>query len=231
MNYTSVRKGIFLSRPNRFIARVLVEGTEETVHVKNTGRCKELLREGAVVYLQTAKNPARKTAFDLIAVEKLRDGKSPLLINMDSQIPNFVVAEWLPHSGLFSPGATIRNEVSYGSSRFDLYVTDGERRAFLEVKGVTLEQDGLALFPDAPTLRGARHMRELAQCVREGYEAYVIFLVQMKGDYGFSPNATTDPDFALALSQGHKQGVKVLCLDCRVRPDSIVAHESVQLML
>ncbi|MBO5755298.1 MAG: DNA/RNA nuclease SfsA, partial [Clostridia bacterium] len=169
MKYEQVEKAVFLSRPNRFIAKVSLHGKEETVHVKNTGRCKELLTNGSVVYLKKSDNPARKTAYDLVAVEKKRDGDT-LLINMDSALPNAVAAEWLPTSGLFSPMASIKREVTFGKSRFDLYIEDGERHAFIEVKGVTLEKDGVAYFPDAPTERGVKHLYELAEAVKQGYE-------------------------------------------------------------
>ena len=230
MNYRCVKKGIFLSRPNRFIAEVMIDGRVHTVHVKNTGRCKELLLEGATVYLEESENPNRKTALDLIAVEKMQEDGSFLLINMDSQIANGVVEEWLPSCGLFSENLQIRREVFFGASRFDLFVRDGERRAFIEVKGVTLEREGVALFPDAPTLRGTKHVKELADCIKQGFEAYVIFLVQMKGVNGFCPNENMDPAFSLALREARKKGVGVLCVDCRVSPDAIVADQRVELL-
>ncbi|MBQ8388897.1 MAG: DNA/RNA nuclease SfsA, partial [Clostridia bacterium] len=165
MKYENVIAAKFLSRPNRFIAHVEIDGRAEVAHVKNTGRCRELLVAGATVYLAVSDNPERKTKYDLIAVEKAREGKPPLMINMDSQIPNGVACEWARSCGLFSPEAKIRREVTYGRSRFDLYVEDGARRAFIEVKGVTLERDGVALFPDAPTERGVKHVDELAACI------------------------------------------------------------------
>lgn len=217
MRYEKVKEAVFLSRPNRFIAKVLLEGQEETVHVKNTGRCKELLIPGTRVWLSESDKAERKTRYDLIAVEKA----GQLLINMDSQLPNAAAAEWLPQSGLFSPEAKLRREVTWGASRFDLYVEDGDRKAFLEVKGVTLERDGLALFPDAPTQRGVKHLKELAACIREGYEAYVLFVIQMKEVTAFSPNEATDPAFAAALRQAEEDGVKILAYDCAVTPDSM----------
>lgn len=227
MQYRRVVTGQFVSRPNRFIARVLIGGAEETVHVKNTGRCRELLVPGCAVWLAVADNPARRTAYDLIGVEKVRPDKPPLFINMDSQAPNEVVAEWLPHSGLFSPEAVIRREVTRGESRFDFYVEDGGRRAFLEVKGVTLEQDGVALFPDAPTERGVKHLRELTAAVAAGYEAYALFVVQMKEIRCLRPNDETHPAFGEALRQAAAAGVTVLAVDCAVTPESLTVEAAV----
>lgn len=227
MKYNTVIPARFLARPNRFIAKVELEGREETVHVKNTGRCRELLVPGNTVYLALGENPGRKTKYDLIAVEK-RPG---LLINMDSQLPNAAAAQWLPKSGLFSENALIRREVTYGASRFDLYVEDGDRRAFLEVKGVTLEQEGLASFPDAPTERGIKHLKELGAALSEGYEAYVLFVIQMKGVHSFCPNEKTHAAFARALRQAAKDGVQVLAMDCQVRPDSMEIDQPVPVIL
>ncbi len=221
MRYGRVVAGQFIRRPNRFIAQVELDGAEVTVHVKNTGRCRELLVPGCTVYLAAAENPARKTAYDLVGVEKMRPGKPSLCINMDSQAPNEAVGEWLPKSGLFSPAAVLRREVTYGDSRFDFFVEDGERRAFLEVKGVTLEQDGVAMFPDAPTQRGVKHLRELATAVPAGYEAYVLFVVQMKEIAVLRPNDGTHPAFGEALRQAAAAGVKVLAVDCAVTPESM----------
>lgn len=220
MKYKNVIHGIFLSRPNRFIANVEINGVLEKVHVKNTGRCKELLIAGAEVYLSISDNPIRKTKYDLIAVKKKTDNKT-ILINMDSQIPNDVVSEWLQNSGLFSAKASICREVTFGSSRFDFSVSDGDRKAFLEVKGVTLENDGLALFPDAPTERGVKHIRELIRAVEIGYEAYVLFVIQMKGVQKFTPNKQTHLEFANALKAAEHRGVKILAMDCIVSEDSI----------
>ena len=174
MKYNNVIKGTFLERPNRFIAKVLINGIVETVHVKNTGRCKELLVNNATVYLEKSNNPNRKTKYDLIAVEKQYKNNFNL-INMDSQSPNDVVYEWIKKGELFSQNAVIKREVKYGSSRFDIYVEEADRKAFVEVKGVTLENDGVALFPDAPTERGIKHINELSNCVKNGYEAFIIF--------------------------------------------------------
>lgn len=232
MKYQNIVKGIFLSRPNRFIAKVEVNGIEETVHVKNTGRCRELLKEGVTVYLEKSSNPNRKTACDLVAVEKLREGKENLLVNMDSQIPNAVAFEWLKgENPLFSQNAKIRREVTFGDSRFDLYVEDGERKAFVEVKGVTLEQDGYALFPDAPTERGVKHINELVKAKEAGYEAYILFVIQMKEIHSFSPHKEMHEDFAEALLKAHNKGVKVLAYDCQVTPDSMEIDQEVSVIL
>lgn len=222
MRYNRVIAGSFVERPNRFIAHVQVDGQTETVHVKNTGRCRELLVPGCTVYLSVSDNPARKTKYDLIAVDKHRPDGSVWRINMDSQSPNEAVAEWLPSCGLFSPGACIRREVTYKGSRFDFYIEDGEKKAFLEVKGCTLEREGLARFPDAPTERGVKHLRELTACVEAGYDAYVLIVIQMKGVTAFSPNDATDPAFGEAMRQAARGGVHILAVDCRVREDGMV---------
>lgn len=221
MRYNHVIEGTFLSRPNRFIAHVEVDGKKETVHVKNTGRCRELLLPGCTVYLAVSDNPARKTKYDLIAVEKHRPDGTVWRINMDSQAPNEAAAEWLPHSGLFSDAAVIRREVTHKGSRFDFYIEDGDRKAFLEVKGCTLEHDGIAKFPDAPTERGVKHLRELTACPEEGYEAYVLIVIQMKGVRVFSPNDVTDPAFGGAMRQAASSGVRVLAVDCLVGSDEM----------
>lgn len=221
MKYDRIIGGRFLSRPNRFIAKVEINGTEETVHVKNTGRCKELLVPGCIVYLSVADNPARKTQYDLIGVEKLRNGEPPLMVNMDSQIPNAAAEEWLKKGTLFSKDALIRREVRYGNSRFDLYIEDGERKAFMEVKGVTLEKEGVALFPDAPTERGVKHIKELIACKKEGYEAYILFVVQMKEVHTFAPNDETHPAFGDTLREAAEAGVQIIAMDCIVTPESI----------
>ncbi len=226
MKYKNIIAGKFLSRPNRFIATVEINGSPETVHVKNTGRCKELLIPGAKVYLAASNNPARKTKYDLIAVTKTTKDKR-ILINMDCQIPNDVVDEWLKVSDLFSDKASITREVTFGSSRFDFYVSDGKRKAFLEVKGVTLEKDGVALFPDAPTVRGVKHIHELIRAAELGFEAYVLFVIQMKGVQKFIPNAQTHPAFADALLQASGSGVKIIAMDCVVTKDSIEIDEQV----
>ena len=220
MTYGTVREGRFISRPNRFIAKIELDGREETVHVKNTGRCRELLVPGCRVVVQQSANPARKTAYDLIAVYKEREGKPPLLINMDSQAPNKAALEWIK-GGLFSRDASVYPEKTFGSSRFDLYVEQGDKKAFVEVKGVTLEQEGAVMFPDAPTERGVKHLRELAEAAAQGYEAYLLFVVQMKEVSLFRPNRATHPEFADALRAAADAGVRVLAVDCIVTPDSM----------
>ena len=220
MTYKNVCEGVFLSRPNRFIAKVQIDGTEQTVHVKNTGRCRELLISGCTVYLEKTDNPQRKTAFDLIAVKKQRENMPDLLINMDSQAPNKAAFEWIK-GGLFSQNAAVYAEKTYGKSRFDLYVEDGDKKAFVEVKGVTLEDSGVALFPDAPTERGVKHIRELISAVKDGYLAYILFVVQMKGVHVYRPNKLMHPEFADALRDAQAAGVNILAVDCTVTPNSM----------
>ena len=201
MFYANMVPGIFLSRPNRFIAYVEIDGRTEIVHVKNTGRCRELLPPGARVWCQRSDNPARKTKYDLITVQK-----GSLLINMDSQAPNTAAGEWLRAGGL-GEIENLRRETVHGDSRFDLsFVKDG-RQCFLEVKGVTLENQGVCAFPDAPTERGVKHLRELTELRRQGRCAAVLFLVQMKGVHAFSPNDGTDPAFGAALREARGAGV------------------------
>ena len=224
MRYPKVRTGTFLSRPNRFIAHVEIDGEEAVCHVKNTGRCRELLVPGARVYLVAAESSARKTKYDLVAVEKGR-----LLINMDSQAPNKVAAEYLPR---LLPGlTTLRPETSFGSSRFDFYAEAGEERWFIEVKGVTLEEGGAALFPDAPTQRGVKHLQELCRCVDQGYRACVLFVVQMKGVRYVAPNQATHPEFAQALREAAAHGVRVEAVDCLVTPDTLAPDQPVEVRL
>ena len=226
MNYERIRKAFFIERPNRFIAYVQLDGEKETVHVKNTGRCAELLVPGAPVYIQESVNPARKTKWDLIAVEK---GKR--MINMDSQIPNKVVQEWIEGGNLFPDVRLVRPETTYGNSRFDLYVEAGDSRIFIEVKGVTLEEDGVCRFPDAPSDRAVKHMEELVRAKKEGYETYVFFVIQMKDVRYFTPNTDTHPAFAEALKKAAAAGVKILAYDCEVTSDSITIREPVDVVL
>lgn len=227
MRYKNITAAEFISRPNRFIARVRVNGKEETVHVKNTGRCRELLAEGCCVYLEKSDNPARKTQYDLVAVEKLRSGKPPLLVNMDSQIPNAAVEEWLRKGELFSEQAVIRREYTYGESRFDFRIEDKGRTAFLEVKGVTLENGGIASFPDAPTERGVKHIHELIRARKEGFDAYILFVIQMKEIRELRPNDVTHRAFGDALRLAQAEGVNILAYDCIVTPDSITIDEPI----
>lgn len=226
MHYTDIIEGKFLSRPNRFIAHVDINGSIEVCHVKNTGRCKELFVPGAAVFLQKSSNPNRKTKFDLIAVIK-----NGILINVDSQIPNAVAAQWIENGGLFPDVTYLKREKTYGNSRFDLYVETPERKAFIEVKGVTLENEGLACFPDAPTERGVKHVQELCKCINDGYEAYILFVIQMKGVRSFSPNWKTHPAFGEALLAAEKAGVHILAYDCDVTKDSIFMKDVVPVLL
>lgn len=216
MKYEKIEIGKFLERPNRFIAYVEIAGQTETVHVKNTGRCAELLVPGAEVYVQKADQAERKTQWDLIGVKK---GKR--MINMDSQIPNKVVEEWIRKGNLFPNATLIKPEQTYKQSRFDFYIEEDGRKIFMEVKGVTLENDGIVKFPDAKTERGVKHLNELCEAVKEGYEAYVMFVVQMKGVKYFTPNMATHPEFGNALKQAQEQGVRILAYDCKVTKNSI----------
>lgn len=231
MQYASVIRGQFCSRPNRFLAVVRIGGQEEIVHVKNTGRCRELLIPECTVYLSRSDNPNRKTKYDLIAVEKQREGKPPLLINLDSQIPNAAAAEWLETGSLFSANAVFRREVTHGSSRFDFSIMDGNIQSFLEVKGVTLEQDGIALFPDAPTLRGVKHLQELTACQQAEIPAYLLLVIQMKEIRAFRPNDAMHPQFGEALRWAAAAGVTLLARDCIVTPDSITIDAPVPIQL
>ena len=226
MQYQRIEKGRFLSRPNRFIAHVELDGRTEVVHVKNTGRCRELLIPGATVYLEKSDNPARKTQYDLIAVEK-----GTLLVNMDAQAPNQVFREWV-EAGNFQEGLTLlRPETTWGDSRFDFYWEAGERRGFVEVKGVTLEEDGHACFPDAPTERGVKHLNELTRCQADGYEAAVCFVLQMAGMKDFAPNDRTHPAFGDALRQAAQAGVRIMAQECIVTPDSLTIGAAVPVLL
>ncbi len=226
MQYQNVCGARFVARPNRFVAQVLLDGQPETVHVKNTGRCRELLVPGATVYLAGGDNPHRKTRYDLIAAEK-----GPLLVNLDSQAPNKVFGEWA-QAGHFRPDLTLlRPETVWGNSRFDFYWEAGARRGFVEVKGCTLEQDGHARFPDAPTLRGVKHLEELVRCRAEGYEAAVCFVLQMDGMRDFAPNDVTHPAFGDALRRAAAAGVEVLAMECRVTPDTLTMDRPVLVRL
>lgn len=221
MEYRNIVAGTFIERPNRFIAHVKIRSKVEVVHVKNTGRCAELLQPGATVYVQEAENPERKTKWDLIGVKK-----GSRLINMDSQIPNKIVEEWIRSGNLFPDATKIKAEQKYQNSRFDLYIECGERKIFVEVKGVTLEEDGIVKFPDAPTERGLKHIQELCEAVKAGYEAYVFFVIQMKGVRYFTPNMETHPQFGEALQRAQEEGVHILAYDCRVMKDRIeIANE------
>ena len=215
MKYGKMIKGTFLSRPNRFIAQVEIDGKEETVHVKNTGRCRELLPPGAEVWCEVSNNPSRKTKYDLITVRK-----GDRLINMDSQAPNTAVKEWLLSGGL-GLIENLKAESFYGDSRFDFSFTMDGKPCLMEVKGVTLENDGICAFPDAPTERGAKHLRGLTQAVKEGYTAFVLFVIQMPDVKYLHPNDKTDPAFSAALREAAENGVNVLAMDCAVTEDEM----------
>jgi len=228
MRYDNIKKAIFLERPNRFIAHGLVEGEKEVIHVKNTGRCRELLVPGAEIYLEEFDNPNRKTKWDLIAVEK-----GTVLINMDSQAPNKVVGEWLLDNDIddFQKITLIKSEAKYRSSRFDFYLENEKKKMYMEVKGVTLEVNGVAKFPDAPSLRAVKHIEELICAKEEGFEAYVIFVVKMKGIDYFTPNHETHPEFREALMKAEEKGVKLLAYDCIVKPNELKIDKPVKIML
>lgn len=222
--YEQVKDGIFLSRPNRFVAHVLAGGQEEICHVKNTGRCRELLVPGARVTLSVSKNPARKTKCDLVAV-----WKGDTYINMDSQAPNRAAGEALKR---ILPGVrTVKGEVTHGDSRLDFCLETDKGRVFVEVKGVTLEKDGLALFPDAPTHRGVKHLHSLVRCVEEGWGACVLFVIQMKGVHSFAPHEAMHPEFAKALREAAAKGVQVLAYDCAVTQKGMALDKPVPVKL
>lgn len=221
MKYTNQYPAIFISRPNRFIATVDIEGTIETVHVKNTGRCRELLIPGVKVMLEKSNNPDRKTKYDLVMVYKENLG----WVNIDSQMPNALVREWLESEPEEFSGLTlIKPEYTYGDSRVDFYLERGDEKILIEVKGVTLEIDGIGYFPDAPTERGVKHIRELIKARREGYVAYIAFVIQMNGIKEVRANMNTHREFGVALEEAQKAGVKVLMLECNVSENEIKIH-------
>ena len=225
MRYENMVPGIFLRRPNRFIAHIEIGGKEEICHVKNTGRCRELLTPGAKVWCQESKNPARKTKYDLICVQK-----GSRLINMDSQAPNAAVKEWLLGGGL-GEVSNVKPETTHGGSRFDFSFCKDGRQCFLEVKGVTLETDGVCAFPDAPTTRGARHLTELAGLAKDGYGAYVLFVIQMADVEYLHPNDATDPAFGAALREAAEAGVQILAFDCAVTQETMALRHPVPVHL
>ena len=225
MNYQTVVPGIFRSRPNRFIAHIEIDGEEQVCHVKNTGRCRELLPAGAQVYCQFCDSPTRKTKYDLIAVQK-----GSRMINMDSQAPNAAAKEWLASGGL-GDLTDLRPETLHGDSRFDFSFTKDGKPCFLEVKGVTLENDGICAFPDAPTERGAKHLHGLAQAVKDGYGAYILFVIQMQDVRYLRPNDATDPAFGKALRDAAAAGVRILAMDCAVTPNTMVIRKPVDVRL
>ncbi|MDR1703886.1 MAG: DNA/RNA nuclease SfsA [Clostridiales bacterium] len=226
MVYKDIHKGIFLRRPNRFIAEVEINGGIEICHVKNTGRCADLLQAGATVFVERSVNPRRSTKYDLVSVYK-----GERLINMDSQAPNRAFGEYLMAGG-FMPGITlIKPESRFGGSRLDFYAEAGERKAFIEVKGVTLEDNGVALFPDAPTQRGVKHLNELTRCAAGGYDAFAVFVIQMKPVDYFTPNNKTHPQFGAALAEAVHAGVSAMAFDCEVTADSMAIGSLVEIRL
>ena len=227
MEYKNIKEGIFLSRPNRFIANVLIDGKAEVCHVKNTGRCREILKEGVKVYLEKSDNPERKTLYDLVSAVK----DNGILLNIDSQAPNKVVGEWLEAGGLFCDITYLKSECTYKNSRFDFYVERENEKIFIEVKGVTLEKDGVYMFPDAPTERGAKHLKELSECVKDGYSAYVIFVIQADFAKYMTPNKAADEKFSEALLGASKSGVKVIALTCDVSEKTLKIKDEVKVIL
>ena len=226
MKYENIKEGIFIERPNRFIAYVEIDGNPEKVHVKNTGRCKELLRKGVRVYLEKSSNPERKTAYDLVGVEK-----NGLMVNMDSAAPNKAAGEWLASGGLFPDVEVLRPECTYGNSRFDFYLETKENKMWLEVKGVTLEAEGVAMFPDAPSLRALKHVEELITARENGYEAGILFVVQMEGIRYFTPNRQAQPAFAQALERAEAAGVGLYAYGCHVTRDSMQISYEIPVIL
>ena len=226
MKYTEIVAAEFIERPNRFIAYVNIAGERTKVHVKNTGRCRELLQEQAEVYLEKSANPERSTAYDPVAVDK-----TGRLINMDSNAPNKAVGEWLLKKELFPSLTNIRAEKTYKTSRFDFYVETEKEKIFLEVKGVTLEEGGTGMFPDAPSLRAVKHVEELIQAKKEGYEAYILFVIQMKDILNFTPNRRTQPTFCRILREAHRSGVHILAYDCNVWEKGMEIDAPVEVIL
>ncbi len=226
MQYKNIYPASFLSRPNRFIAIANVNGEETVCHVKNTGRCRELLTPHARILLEKSENPLRKTAFDVVSVYK-----GDRLINMDSQAPNRLFYEWVQKEHLFKNITLLRPETTYHSSRFDFYIETEKEKNFVEVKGVTLEKDNIALFPDAPTERGIKHINELITAMNEGYKAYIVFVIQMQGVKYFSPNDETHPAFGEALRKAAKAGVNIMALDCCVNPKEVCIHQPIPVIL
>ncbi|MBR5110462.1 MAG: DNA/RNA nuclease SfsA [Clostridia bacterium] len=219
MKYGNITQAAFLSRPNRFIAQVDIRGQRETVHVKNTGRCRELLVPGCEVWLTAPGTPGRKTKYDLVAVRK----DTGVLFNIDSQAPNRAAREWLGRQDF----SRVVQEYAYGGSRIDFYMERGSERYLMEVKGCTLEKDGIGYFPDAPTERGVRHIRELIRAKAQGFRAILAFVIQMEGISEVRPNAATHPEFGMAMEQARGAGVEIVFCLCRVRPDELVITSSI----
>ena len=226
IRYEKMKQGVFLARPNRFVAHVRIGGREEICHVKNTGRCRELLLPGAEVWCQHHDDPGRKTAWSLITVRK-----GERLVNLDSQVPNKLALDYVKQGGLGFAPQMVKPEQTYGNSRFDLYYEAGERRGFVEVKGVTLEDGGVARFPDAPTQRGRKHLLELQAAVEAGFDAWVLFVIQMADIRRFEPNWPRDPDFAEALCRAAEHGVQVRAVECFVTEDSLAITKEVPVAL
>ena len=226
MIYKQVKQGKFISRPNRFIANIEIDGDTQVCHVKNTGRCRELLIPGTRVFVQKSDNPMRKTIYDLISVYK-----DDMLINMDSQAPNRVFYEWAKQSGYFKNLTYIKPEYKYKNSRFDFYIEADGKKIFVEVKGVTLENEGIVSFPDAPTQRGVKHINELIDAVNSGYEAYVFFIIQMERCTCFTPNAENHKEFADALANAKEKGVIIKALNCTVTPESLEAKDFIEVKI
>ncbi len=226
MKYENIIKAKFISRPNRFIAEVNIDGNIEIAHVKNTGRCKELLIAGVTVYVQKSDNPLRKTKYDLISVVK-----NGMLINMDSQAPNKVFGEWVQHGNFVTDVELIKPECKYGNSRFDFYIEGNGKKIFAEIKGVTLEENGVVMFPDAPTERGVKHIKELCECVKNGYEGYIFFIIQMDQCRYFTPNKATHPEFAEMLKIASSCGVNIRALNCIVTKDELKIQNEVEVRI
>ena len=226
MKYENIRKGIFLKRVNRFIAHVLINDKIEICHVKNTGRCEEILINGNEVYVQEFDSDKRKTKFDLISVKK-----GNRLINIDSQVPNKMFYEWVKEGNLFEDLKVLKSEVFYKNSRFDFYVEHLNKKVFVEVKGVTLENDNIVLFPDAPTSRGVKHLNELISAKQEGFDAYVVFIIQMNGVKHFTPNYKMHKEFGETLVKCKQNGVNIIAFDSYVSDDEIRIKNSVEVVL
>lgn len=226
MNYPNIHKANFIDRPNRFVAHGTLNGETVTIHVKNTGRCRELLTPNAEIYLVKSENPARKTPFDLVAVKK-----GDYLINMDSQAPNKVFQEWVEKGGFLPDITKIKAEYTHGDSRFDFYLEQGDKSILVEVKGVTLEEDGVVRFPDAPTERGVKHIEGLIAAQKEGFDCWLCFVVQMRPVHHLEPNDRTHPAFGDALRRAKAVGVHLLAMDCDVTPDSLSIHGEIPIKL
>ncbi len=226
MKYDNIMSAVFVSRKNRFTAEIKIDGAIELCHVKNTGRLRELLVPEAKVFVQHHDSTERKTKYSLVAVQKGNE-----VVNIDSQAPNKVFYEWAKSGGFVDGITLIRPETTFGNSRFDCYIEAGMRKIFVEVKGVTLERAGVALFPDAPTERGVKHLRELCECVKQGYEAYIVFVVQMKGVHSFSPNRDTHKEFAGCLEECQRSGVSIVCVDCMVTPETLEISQKIKVVL